>query len=100
MTSTPPILPFTLEVRFAGLCLFLRHPTDGRVAILMPDGRDRPRPLNLPDGTIADPPHVGYLSCDADNVVGLTGGMSGELVHQFAPEALDFGFSSEAVDVK
>ena len=71
--NDPPGEPFTLEVEFSGLCLFLEEdPGKQRVAVLMPDARmraDADPPVHL-DGTDAEP-HVGYVRINLANLVDL-----------------------------
>src|SRR4051812_37492518 len=59
-------MSFTLEVEFSGLCLFVLHPDEPRVAVLMPDARkSTANPVHV-DGTRGIP-HVGYTRFDLAN---------------------------------
>jgi hypothetical protein len=82
-------MAFTLEVEFRGLCLYVVHPTTGQVAIVLPDGRAKPRPVVFADNVIGTP-HVGFLSCRLEDVAG-SSGAGGEVIHRFDSEQVEFG---------
>jgi hypothetical protein len=87
-------MSFELRVEFRGLCMFVVHPTQQKVTVVMPDGRRRPDPFPLPNGERVAP-HAGYLSCALANVMGPQGtAVEGQVVHQFARETLRFGLAS------
>ena len=88
-------MSFTLEVEFRALCMFVLHPSDGRVMVLMPDGRYRPQPVTFPDGEIGVP-HVGHAHCDASTVFGVAA--PGEFVLQLDGEQVEFGAAEPAAE--
>ncbi|HEU4557277.1 MAG TPA: hypothetical protein VFS20_05485 [Longimicrobium sp.] len=53
-------MPFTLQVDFSGLCLYVHDATSEKVAVLMPDARRLPPKGPHPDGTFGIP-HAGYF---------------------------------------
>jgi hypothetical protein len=61
-------MSFELHVEFAGLCLYVVHEDENRVAVLMPDARPSGNPdRKHVDGSPAEP-HVGYIRLDAANL--------------------------------
>jgi hypothetical protein len=105
-------MPFTVQIEFSGLCLFLKHKNGREVGVVMPDART---PTNGEMPTHKDEtkavPHVGYLRYDlADMVPSVVqaatpplvpsapnsyAGPRFEVVHRFNRETLDLGFGSD-----
>lgn len=102
-------MPFTLEVSFEGLCLYVLHPDGGRAAVIMPDARLRendvvPR-FHLGNKEKAEP-HVGYVRFNLANLAELPAldpplpegvdrkfrdGPEYEVVHRFDHQVLHLG---------
>jgi hypothetical protein len=104
-------MSFNLEIEFSGLCLYVVHPEQQRVAVLLPDarrteGNDPPRQVDGEEGV----PHVGYLRFNLANLItGLPAGVEEqdfregpeyEVIHRFDRQVLELtGLGQEPMTV-
>jgi hypothetical protein len=101
-------MPFTVEVSFEGLCLYVLHTDGDRAMVFMPDARLRPGEVpryHLGNKEKAEP-HVGYVRFNLANLAELPAldpplpegvnatlraGPEYEVVHRFDSQILHFG---------
>jgi hypothetical protein len=58
---------FTLRIEFTGLCLYVFHPDEDKVAVVLPDCRDTGTLIKYPhdDGDTKCDPHAGYMELES-----------------------------------
>ena len=93
-------MSFELQVEFVGVCLNVVHRDTKRVAVLIPDARNRGPYV---DGRTAEP-HVGYLRYDAAFVdgsipLGDLDDPTTAIVHQLSGEVIDLGLSDDGTGI-
>ena len=95
-------MPFTLQVRFSGVCLFVydrpegsQH--DGPIPVLLPDARNTGKKQRMFDWTVPDP-HVGYLRWSSANQV--AGAPPADVYHRFDhTHVMIQGLAGDAIDI-
>lgn len=107
-------MPFQLQVKLTGLCVFGIHGADKKIVVVMPDtrfrrdGRGAVVPMRHADGDAAVP-HVGYVRFNLANLsstsatgvphTNIATAPPYEVTHRFNQESLDFGLAPDAQDI-